>query len=99
MPEPMSLPGLGLACLSYDAQVAARGQVGEVPYADSAAACDARELRVLRVGIGGNGPVAAFRWRGVPGEEAVPVRLRGVAEAAGPARRDGSMREIGRAHV
>ena len=92
----MNLPGLGLACLSYDAQVAARGRMGGPPYAASPPACDASELRVLRVGIGGNGPVVAFRWRGVPGEEAVPVRLRGVAEAAGPARRDGSMRAFTR---
>jgi hypothetical protein len=31
------------------------------------------------------GPVAAFRWHGVPGEDAAPVRLRGGAEAAGRA--------------
>jgi hypothetical protein len=79
----MNLPGLGLARLSYDAQVAAHGQMGKAPYADSAAACDARELRVLRMRIGDKGPVAAFRWRGVPGEEAVLARLRGVAEARG----------------
>jgi hypothetical protein len=38
---------------------------------------------MLRIGIEGKGPAAAFRWRGVPGEDAAPARLRGVAEAAG----------------
>jgi hypothetical protein len=40
---------------------------------------------MLRVGIEGEGPAAAFRWRGVPGEDAAPARLRDVAEAAGRA--------------
>ena len=35
-----------------------------------AAACDARELRMLRVRIEDKGRVAAFRRRGVPGEDA-----------------------------
>jgi hypothetical protein len=79
----MNLPGLGLARLSYDAQGAARGQMGKAPSADSPATCDARELRVLRMRIGDKGPVAVFRWRGVPGEEAVLARLPGLAEARG----------------
>jgi hypothetical protein len=38
---------------------------------------------MLRVGIEGEGPAAALWRRGVPGEDAAPARLRGVAEAAG----------------
>jgi hypothetical protein len=48
-----------------------------------AAACDARELRMLRIRIKDRGPITAFRWRGVPGEYAAPARPRGVAEKAG----------------
>ena len=40
---------------------------------------------MLRIRIEGKGPVAAFRWPGVPGGDAAPARLRGVAEAAGRA--------------
>jgi hypothetical protein len=35
---------------------------------------------MLRIRIEDHGPLAAFRWRGVPGEHAVHARLRGVAE-------------------
>jgi hypothetical protein len=38
---------------------------------------------MLRIGTEDNGPVAAFRWRSVPGEVAVVARLLGVAEAVG----------------
>jgi len=38
---------------------------------------------MLRIGIEDKGPVAAFRWRGVPGEDAGLARLLGVAEAVG----------------
>ncbi len=38
---------------------------------------------MLRIRIEDKGPVAACRWRGVPGEDAAPACLRGVAEAAG----------------
>jgi trehalose 6-phosphate phosphatase len=47
-----------------------------------AAARDTRELRVLRIRIGDKGPFAAFRWRGVPGDDAALGHLRGVAEEA-----------------
>jgi hypothetical protein len=81
MPESMNLPGLGLARLSYDAQVAALEQMGEarMPIRRRLR----RELRMLRIGIEDKGPVAAFRWRGVPGENAGLARLLGVAEAVG----------------
>lgn len=57
-------PGLRLACLSYDAQVAALGQwLG--PVRRFAAARGTRELRMLRVRIEDSGPFAAFRGRDV----------------------------------
>jgi hypothetical protein len=57
--------------------------MGNAPGRRFAAARDARELRMLRIRIEGKGPTAAFRWRGVPGEDAAPVRLQGVAAQAG----------------
>jgi len=38
---------------------------------------------MLRIRIEDKGPVAAFRWRGVPGADAGLARLRGVAGEAG----------------
>jgi hypothetical protein len=78
----MNHRGLGLARLSYDAQVAAREQRARLRTPIHPRR-DARELRMLRIGTEDKGPVAAFRWRGVPGEDAAPALLRGVAEAAG----------------
>ena len=40
---------------------------------------------MLRIRIEDKGSVAACRWPGVPGEDAVPAHLRGVAEEAGRA--------------
>lgn len=67
-------PGLRLAGLSYDAQVAALGQ-RQGPVRRFAAARGTRELRMLRIRIEDNGPIAAFRGRGVTGESAaLPMR-------------------------
>jgi hypothetical protein len=82
MPEPMNLPGLRLARLGYDAQVAVREQRARLRTPIHPRR-DARELRMLRIGTEDKGPVAAFRWRGMPGEDAALARLRGVGEAAG----------------
>jgi trehalose 6-phosphate phosphatase len=38
---------------------------------------------MLRIRIEDEGPIAAFRWRGVPGEDAGLARLQGVAERRG----------------
>ncbi len=38
---------------------------------------------MLRIRIEDEGPIAALRWRGVPGEDAGLARLQGVAEEAG----------------
>jgi hypothetical protein len=40
---------------------------------------------MLRIRIEDKDPVAACRWPGVPGEDAAPAPMRGVAEAAGRA--------------
>jgi hypothetical protein len=40
---------------------------------------------MLRIRIEDKGLAAACRWPGVPGEDAAPAPLRGVAEAAGRA--------------
>lgn len=40
---------------------------------------------MLRLRIEDKGPIAAFRWRGVPGEAAAPACHQGVAEEAGRA--------------
>jgi hypothetical protein len=78
----VSLHGLRSACLSYDAQVAALGQ-WQGPLRRFAAARGTRELRMLRIRIEDNGPFAAFRWRGVTGEDAALAQLGGVAAETG----------------
>jgi hypothetical protein len=47
-----------------------------------AAARDTRELRMLRIRIEDKGPIAAFRWRGVTGDDAALARLKGLLRAA-----------------
>ncbi len=42
---------------------------------------------MLRIRIEDEGPIAALRWRGVPGEDAGLARLQGVAEEAGLGRK------------
>jgi hypothetical protein len=45
---------------------------------------------MLRIRTEDKDPIAAFRWRGVPGEDAALTRLQGVAEQAGLAVQRGS---------
>lgn len=62
-------PGLRLARLSYDAQVAAREHWAR-PRTPIRRRLRREELRMLRIGIEDKCPTAAFRWHGVPGEDA-----------------------------
>lgn len=71
--------------VQYDAQVAVLGQ-WRSPVRQFAAGRGARELRMLRIRIEDNGPVAAFRWRGVPAEDTALTCHQGVAEETGRAR-------------
>jgi hypothetical protein len=81
----MNLRGWALRVSVMMRRSPALEQLGKAPYANSPPPRDARELRMLRIRIEDNGPVAACRWRGVPGEDAAPAPLRGVAEPGGRA--------------
>src|SRR5712672_251149 len=78
----MNLPGCVLR-VSVMMRRSPRLSNGQGPVRRFAAARDARELRMLRIWIEDKGPIAAFRWRGVPGEDAALPRPQGVAEEAG----------------
>jgi len=82
-----------VACVSGSPRLTAALGQWRGPVWWFAAARDTRELRVLRIRIGDKGPIAAFRWRGVPGEDAALGYLPGRRGGGG---RGGARRPAGR---